>query len=199
MINGVGVAVDLNGDTAGGLWAQGAVAHDGVDAAKPIKTGYKARSSLPAAVSATGDIVDAAGDMTGRGFMRHGGQGPAGNYWDVQHIPAVNTKATITQASAGAGKRNVCLGFVAIAASGTTAPAALQTQMNVIDGASGGATLLWAETVVFAAIVGDTKRMVATGIWLPGTADTAMTIEFAAAGGANTFESVSMYGTTAEE
>lgn len=53
-----GVAVDLNGDATGGLWAQGAIAHDGVDSGNPVKVGGRAQTSAPTSV-ADGDRVNA--------------------------------------------------------------------------------------------------------------------------------------------
>lgn len=57
----------MRGDTTGGAWAQGAVAHDAVDSGNPIKIGGKAAdpTSMPTAVS-VGDRVNAAFDTQGR-------------------------------------------------------------------------------------------------------------------------------------
>lgn len=116
--------------------------------------------------------------------------------WTTSHLPAANTKATITRASAGAGVRNVCTGLtVVLAATGTT-PSAVNLSVSLIDGASGGTTYLWRVTLSLPATAGALNGVTRSGLWLPGTAATGMTLEFSAAGGANTIESVSIEGTT---
>lgn len=110
--------------------------------------------------------------------------------WSVFHTPAVNTQATATKAAGAAGVRHVCRTITAtihglIAATETT------VLINLRDGATGAGTILW--QLLLHVIPAGT-----TGLTLPvnimGTAATAMTLEFAAAGGANTFESVAMTG-----
>ncbi len=124
-------------------------------------------------------------------------QGPTGTQFQIHHVPAVNTKATITQASGGGSVKNVALGFtVTLASDGTVAPAAIQLTVNLIDGASGGSTYLWRSVISLPAVQGGITSISKTGLWLPGTAATAMTLEFSAAGGGNTIESVSLQGTT---
>lgn len=112
----------------------------------------------------------------------------------INHAPAANTQATITQAAAGVGKRNVCTALTVILAAGTTAPAAAQVDVKLIDGASGGATILWEAQLSLQAVAGDRAGVALSGLWIEGTANTAMTLEFSAAGGANTFESVDLSG-----
>jgi hypothetical protein len=116
--------------------------------------------------------------------------------WYVHHIPAANTVATITQASAGGSTKNVCTGFTVTLAAQATAPTANQITVSLIDGATGGTTYLWRSVIAIPATAGAVTAFVKTGAWFVGTAATAMTLEFSAAGGANTIESVSMSGTT---
>ena len=112
--------------------------------------------------------------------------------WSVTDVPAANTQATATQASPGAGRRNVVTTISAnIASSGTVTPAYLTA--NVIDGASGGADYLWQEVSSLPATSGVSAR-IHVNLNVVGGADTATTIEFSAAGGPNTIESVSMSG-----
>lgn len=186
--------------TVGGwlVTATGNIAHDDADSGNPVKVGSKAITSLPTAVAAN-DRANQISDVYGRPFVRIGHQGPAGNYWDVQHVPAANAKATATQTSAGAGVRNVCTGFTVTLASNGTAPAAVQLTVQVVDGIATGTTYLWITVIALPAVAGAITSFVRSGLWLPGTADTAMTIEFSAAGGANTIESVTMEGTTVAE
>ncbi len=71
--------------------------------------------------------------------------------------------------------------------------------MSRTDGASGGATHLWEGVMSIPATAGEIRGITRSDLWLVGTAATAMTAEFSAAGGANTFESVSMEGLTIAE
>lgn len=186
--------------TASSLNAQvaGDVAHDSADSGNPVKVGSIAKTSLPTAVAAN-NRANLISDVYGRPFVRHGTQGPAGNYWDVQHAPTSNTLATASQASAGAGVRNVCTGFTVTLAATATAPAAIQLYVMVVDGATTGTTYLWRSAISLPATAGAITSFVRSGLWLPGTAATAMTVEFSAAGGSNTVESVTMEGTTVAE
>ena len=77
-------------------------------------------------------------------------------------------------------------------AAGAIAPTAANVVVNVIDGISGGTTYLWRGTISIPATAGATNGFVNVPCWLAGTAATQLTIEFSAAGGANTFESVTM-------
>lgn len=113
------------------------------------------------------------------------------------HAPVANTQATATRAAPGANKRNVCTGFVVSLCAGATAPTATTVTVAVIDGSSGGATFLWGPTrLAIPAVAGAMNGIARQGLWLQGTANTPITIEFNAAAGANTFESVVMEGTT---
>lgn len=116
--------------------------------------------------------------------------------WTATHVPAANTQATVTKAAAGAGVRNVCTGFTVTLAAGTSAPSAVQISVALIDGATGGGTYLWRSVIALPAVAGAVTAFVKSHCWLPGAANTAMTLEFSAAGGANTIQSVTMDGTT---
>ena len=117
--------------------------------------------------------------------------------WSVTHAPAVNTVATATKAAGAAGVRHICTGVSARIVAGTTAPAAIQGTLNLRDGASGAGSILASWTVVLAAAIGARDEVNLTGLHVVGTAATAMTLEFVAAGGANTFESVALFGHSA--
>lgn len=121
---------------------------------------------------------------------------PTAPAWYIHHLPAANTQATITRAAAGVGVKNVCLGFTVTLAAQSTAPAAVQLSVSLIDGASGGGTYLWRSVISLPAIAGAVSSITLSNVYLVGTANTALTLEFSAAGGANTIESVSMRGTT---
>lgn len=111
--------------------------------------------------------------------------------WSVFHTPAVNVKATCSRGSGGAGVINVCRSISA-ALSGLSTAAESFLTLNLIDGASGGGAILWAMTLH--AIPAGTTGIAIAGLNIPGSANTVMTLEFAAAGGADTVESVALTG-----
>lgn len=120
---------------------------------------------------------------------------PAANVTASAHVPAANTQATISHAAGGAGVRRVCTSLSCVLAANTTAPAAAAVTISLIDGASGGGTILWAQKIVLSAVAGAMNGIALADLWIPGTANTAMTLEFSGAAGANTFESVSLVTT----
>lgn len=120
---------------------------------------------------------------------------PPGN-WSITHTPTTNTQATITRAAGAAGVRHVCTS-ISCALSAPAAATSGVVQINLRDGATGAGTILWSQTLqvggatsIAAGVVG----IALSGLSIVGSAATAMTLEFSAAGGANTSESVSMTG-----
>lgn len=113
--------------------------------------------------------------------------------WAIVHTPAANTQATITRAAA-AGVRHVCK---SITVSGIGLAAAAETTViaSLRDGASGAGTILWSQRIYIP--VGGQNGVALSDLNIVGSVNTDMTLEFAAAGGANTFESVSLSGTSA--
>src|SRR5690606_5736210 len=105
----------------------------------------------------------------------------------INNAPAVNVRATATQAAAGAGRRNVAL-FVAASAA---PPGAVGSERLVIrDGATGvGAIIYQLDFVAGFSGLG-------FPVFLIGSANTAMTIEFVANGGGGEFQTVSLQGYT---
>ena len=114
--------------------------------------------------------------------------------WTANHAPAANTQATATKAAAGTGRRNVCTSLTVMLVGGTTAPAAVQVDARLIDGASGGSTILWEAALALQAVAGDRAGVALSGLHIEGSANTQMTLELSAVGGANTFESVAAVG-----
>lgn len=181
------------------LAVAGDVANDAADSGNPVKIGGKAASAAPTAVAAA-DRVNGLFDLWGRLHGRNGAQAPVASTFTQSHIPATNTQATATQSSAGSGKRNVCTGFTVTLASGASAPTpGAPVSVSVIDGASGATTYLWRSIITIPAVAGAQVSIVRTGIWLVGSQATAMTLEFSAAGGSNTYESVTLNGVVVEE
>ena len=113
--------------------------------------------------------------------------------WAVQHTPATNTQATISKAAGGGTVRHVCTSISATI-SAPAAPTAAQVIVNLRDGATGAGTILLSWTGALQATAGDRWGVVLSGLNIVGTANTAMTLEFTAAGGANTYEQVAMSG-----
>ena len=169
----------------------GNIAHDSVDSGNPLKIGGKAKDTQGAAVTA-GDRTDAAFDRHGAAFSRSGHQAPAGVVLTNVNFPAVNTRASSTRGASIAGTRHVCTGITAVLAAGAVAPTAVQLDVRLRDGVLDTGTILWQSVISLPATAGAMNGITRSGIWIPGTAATAMTLEFSAAGGANTFESVSM-------
>lgn len=114
--------------------------------------------------------------------------------WTATHAPAVNTQATASKVAGGAGVRHVCTGISINLAAGGTAPTATQLTVNLRDGATGVGTILATWTIAIPATAGAFATVNLTGLKIPGTANTAMTLEFTAAGGANVYESVTLFG-----
>lgn len=115
--------------------------------------------------------------------------------WTLVSAPAANTQATVTKAAGGAGIRHVCTAITATLVAGTTAPAAAQVTVNLRDGATGAGNVLWTGQMALTATAGtQATPLQISGLNILGSANTPMTLEFSAAGGANTLESVSLQG-----
>ena len=113
----------------------------------------------------------------------------------INHTPAAGSQATISQAVGGAGVKNVAES-VCFAFSASTALGGISTvTVNLRDGATGAGTILqsWQYTLPAATIAPYSQCV--SGLHISGTANTAMTLEFAAAVG-NLMESVALVGYT---
>lgn len=120
--------------------------------------------------------------------------------WAIQHQPAANTQATITRAAGGAGFQHVATSIAATLAT-VTADLSANVLVNLRDGASGAGTILWSARLVVdtnvATVAGQPIAGIAlSGLNIPGSDDTAMTLEFSAGPGANIFETVALTGFT---
>lgn len=119
---------------------------------------------------------------------------PPGN-WSILHTPAANTQATISRAAV-ASTRHICTSISAV----LIAPAAVVSgtvQLNLRDGATGAGTILWSQTLLVGgatSISADRAIIQLSGLQIPGSVNTAMTLEFSAAGGVSTLESVTLNG-----
>lgn len=185
-------AVGFDGTGAvSNLQIVGNIANDGVDTSNPVKIGGIARNTWETAVSTAGDRVNASFDLYGRLRTIAGRESTT---WSVKHTPAANTQATASKAAGAAGVKHVCTGYVWSLSSGAGAPTPELITIAIRDGATGAGTIIWEETVSLPATAGSSARGAVTGLYLVGTAATAMTIETDSAPGANVVASVSIMG-----
>jgi len=112
----------------------------------------------------------------------------------VSANPAVNTIATASHAAA-TGLAHVCQTIHCTFNAGASAPTAVQVSVVLRDGATGTGTVLWASQMSLPAVAGQSSPPVEiSGLAITGTRGSAMTLEFTAAGGANTFETAAFTG-----
>lgn len=108
--------------------------------------------------------------------------------WAIYHTPAAATQATISRAAAAntrhvATSVTVCLNAVAAQA----APVVF----NLRDGATGAGTIKWSVSLVAPA---GSAQCVTAPLSIPGSTNTAMTLESAAAPAASNFVTVAISG-----
>jgi hypothetical protein len=112
----------------------------------------------------------------------------------VTNNPAANTTATATH-SAVTGKQHICQTIHCTFNAGAVAPSAVQVSVVLRDGVSNSGTVLWATQMALTAVAGQASPVVEqSGLAIQGMVGNAMTLEFTAAGGANTFETVALTG-----
>lgn len=111
--------------------------------------------------------------------------------WSVTHSPATNTQATASKAAGGGTVRHVATGITACFVN--TNVTAGGGAVNLRDGASGAGTIKWTAYIGATAAPQDNK-CISLPITIIGTANSAMTLEFSGAGGADTFETVTLTG-----
>jgi len=114
--------------------------------------------------------------------------------WSATSNPGVNAQASASKAAGGAGVRHVCRSISFSVASDGTAPTAVQLVVNLRDGATGAGTVLQSWTVAIPASAGAFNAFHVGGLNLVGSANTAMTLEFASAGGAHVYEACNIAG-----
>lgn len=108
--------------------------------------------------------------------------------WTINHLPAAATKATISRAANASGRHVAKFYQVCFAAGATAGP--VQT-WTIRDGATGAGTVVWNGAL---AVAVNGSMCIGGEVSLVGTTNTAMTIEFGAAGAATTIETVSLCG-----
>lgn len=114
--------------------------------------------------------------------------------WSEYHAPAVNTVATKSKAAGAAGVRHVCTWVSFTLANDATGSVQTGLAFNLRDGATGAGTILASWTMACPATAGDCRTFSISGLNIPGTAATAMTLETASAPGTHTAASVAFGG-----
>lgn len=108
--------------------------------------------------------------------------------------PAANTQATASHAAV-TGKMHVCQTIHCTLNATGAAPAAVGVSVVLRDGATSVGTVLWASQLSLPAVAGQSSPPVEiSGLAITGTPGNAMTLEFTAAAGANTLETVAFSG-----
>lgn len=114
--------------------------------------------------------------------------------WTEYHAPAVNTQATKSKAAGAAGVRHVCTWVSFTLAQNSTGSAQTLIAFNLRDGATGAGTILASWTMALPATACECRTFSLTGLCIPGTAATAMTLETATAPASQTAASVAFGG-----
>lgn len=170
-------------DAQGGAMVRGEAANGAAVAGNPVLTG--GQDGTNAVTFKTASAANASAS-TQNGAQE---QAPVGN-WGITHTPAAATQATSSKAGI-ASTRHVCTSIsFACMVDGTKQTA---IQVNLRDGASGAGTILWSMTLLKQ--IGDAPTVLAlSGLSIAGSINTAMTLEFSAAGVAASLQSVSLTG-----
>jgi hypothetical protein len=116
--------------------------------------------------------------------------------WTKYHAPAVNTQATISKAAA-ASTRHVCTWVSFTLANDATGSAQTLLAFNLRDGATGAGTILASWTLALPATACECRTVTLTGLCVPGTVNTDMTLESASAPATHTAASVQFGGFSA--
>lgn len=113
---GNSITVDGTVTVTDGLNIEGDVAHDTVDSGNPVKIGFQAETSLPAAV-ATGDRVNGIADAFGRQLISHIDAGM--QVW--KHPIPYTTQQTGTDVWVPSAGKRIAITYVAVSSFATTA------------------------------------------------------------------------------
>ena len=116
--------------------------------------------------------------------------------WTKYHAPAVNTQATISKAAV-ASTRHVCTWVSFTLANDATGSAQTLLAFNLRDGSTGAGTILASWTLALPATACECRTVTLTGLCIPGTVNTDMTLETAAAPTTHTAASVAFGGFSA--
>lgn len=149
----------MYGDSTGGVWQQGAIAHDGVDSGNPVKVGGKAVSAEPTAVAAA-DRANFITDLVGKQITLPYAN-PENNVSGAITSAMTGTTSTSLVAAPAAGLRNYITQITVSCAHATQG-----TDIIIQDG-SGGTTLY---TIPAAALYGGATLTFPVALRQPTTA-----------------------------
>jgi hypothetical protein len=148
---------------------------------------FRCKQTAQGTIWATDDGCPMVGtvDKYGNQWVSIANTGPTGT--TIFSAPAAATQATVTQPAAGLGLRNVAQTITY-----SVAAVAAQPVLNLVlrDGASGVGTIIW-QTTVGPIPIGASKEG-SISVNIPGSTNTAMTLEFTAAPAAGNFETVAL-------
>ena len=113
--------------------------------------------------------------------------------WTERHGPAANTQAIASKAASTAGLRHVCTALSFTITNDGAAKTGVVT-VNLRDGATGAGTIK--KSWRFIVPAGDTRGLGLSDLNIPGTANTAMTLETSAAPGASVTADMNLEGIT---
>jgi hypothetical protein len=171
VIDGTGASQSLQATNVGGVLLMNNKLNDGVN---DVKTASAANLSGNLGINAA--------------MVAPPGQ------WAVTNAPAVNTQATISKAAGAAGVYHVCTGLTCTLANDATGSAQANLIFNLRNGATGAGTILASFALSVPATAGACQVLPLTGLNIPGSAATAMTLECASAPGTHTAASVALFG-----
>ena len=146
--------------------------------------------ALQAPPNGSGQVIDTLTTVAGK--ERQVVIPPQGGRWTVYHAPAAATQATASQAAGAANVKNVCDAFAACEVTVGTAQTIIT--LNLRDGATGAGTILMSLSLIMT--TNSVWTVALSGLCIVGSAATAMTLEFSAAGVAASVQSVFMSGYT---
>lgn len=109
-------------------------------------------------------------------------------YQSIVSTPAAATQATVTAPALTGNGRHVCKAISAAIAAGATAQTPIRAVLR--DGATGVGTILWSKKL--SAPVNQCASVDLSGLSIVGSPNTAMTLEFVAAGVAASEEDVTL-------
>lgn len=120
-------------------------------------------------------------------------------FWTATSAPVVATLASASKAAGGAGVVHVCTGIsVSWSSDGTNNGAAQQVVVALRNGASGAGTILWqwnlAITTTTAINPTNYGQFSLSGLSIPGSANTAMTLEFTGTASSHEFYTANICG-----
>lgn len=160
----------------------------------------KAASTQPATTDTSFVVAISPNGNTGAaslaGFSANGAVlASAPGDWGVVHVPATVTQATATKSAGAAGVRHIATSVTATLCAGASSiTAAAPLVVNLRDGASGAGTIVWSTIINVPIAAAQCTGVALSGLNVVGSTATAMTLEFNAAGGTNSYESVSLTG-----